>query len=167
MSKEPGALHIPLLRPSRLKEAEPTPVRAKEGPSEVAFPVLAITLQPETAHDLDRPTPCRASRPMPGGALTMPRIIETVVYGIEELSETAKEKARSWYRQAGLHDDWHDFVFEDFETVCRIFGVTLRTSHVKLMGGGTWENLHILFQGFWSQGVIRRACWTPISGSTY
>ena len=97
----------------------------------------------------------------------MPRIIETVVYGIEELSETAKEKARSWYRQAGLHDDWHDFVFEDFETVYRILGVTLRTSHVKLMGGGTRENLHILFQGFWSQGVIRRACWTPISGSTY
>ena len=35
----------------------------------------------------------------------MPRIIETVVYGIGELSEEAKEKARAWYRQDGLCDE--------------------------------------------------------------
>jgi len=44
----------------------------------------------------------------------MPRIIETTVYELDELSEAAKEKARSWYREHGLLDEWHDFVFEDF-----------------------------------------------------
>ena len=82
----------------------------------------------------------------------MPRIIETVVYGIEELPTAATENARAWYRQTGLHDDWYDFVFEDFETICRILGVTLRTSPVNLMGGGTRDKAHIFFRGFWSQG---------------
>ena len=82
----------------------------------------------------------------------MPRIIETVVYGIEELAEAAKESARTWYREACLEHEWYDFVFEDFETVCRILGVTLRTSPVRLMGGGTRDKSHIFFRGFWSQG---------------
>ena len=81
----------------------------------------------------------------------MPRIIETTVYGIDELSDEGKEAARSWYREAGLHDDWYDFVYDDFETVCRILGVTLRTSPVKLFGGGTRDKPHIFFRGFWSQ----------------
>ena len=82
----------------------------------------------------------------------MPRIVETVVYGIEELSETAKEAARAWYRETCLDHQWYDFVFEDFEAVCRILGVTLRTSPVRLMGGGTRDRPHIFFHGFWSQG---------------
>ena len=82
----------------------------------------------------------------------MPRIIETVVYGIDELSNQAKENARAWYRQAGLHDDWYDFVYEDFEAICGILGITLRTSPVKLMGGGTRDKAHIYFRGFGSQG---------------
>ena len=82
----------------------------------------------------------------------MPRIVETVVYPIEELPETAKESARAWYREACLDHEWYDFVFEDFETICRILGISLRTSPVKLMGGGTRDQPHILFRGFGSQG---------------
>ena len=82
----------------------------------------------------------------------MPRIVETTVFGIEELPEAAKESARAWYREACLDHEWYDFVFEDFETVCRILGVTLRTSPAKLMGGGTRDKPHIFFRGFWSQG---------------
>ena len=82
----------------------------------------------------------------------MPRIVETVVYTIDELSDEAKEAARCWYRRHGLHDEWYDFVYEDFETICRILGVTLRTSPVKLMGGGTREKPQIFFSGFHSQG---------------
>ncbi len=81
----------------------------------------------------------------------MPRIVETIVYPIEELPETAKESARAWYREACLDHEWYDFVFEDFETICQILGVTLRTSPVRLMGGGTRDNPHIYFRGFWSQ----------------
>ena len=82
----------------------------------------------------------------------MPRIIETVVYGIDELSDHAKDAARSWYREAGLHDEWYDFVYEDFETICRILGVTLATSPVKLYGGGTRDKPQVRFTGFWNQG---------------
>ena len=82
----------------------------------------------------------------------MPRTIETVVYAIEELRETARETARSWYRDTCLDHDWYDFVFEDFETICGILGVTLSTSPVKLMGGGTRDKPQISFRGFWSQG---------------
>ena len=78
----------------------------------------------------------------------MPRIVETTVYGVEELPEAAKESARAWYRETGLDHEWYDFVLEDFETVCRIVGVTLRTSPVRLMGGGTRDKPHIFFRGF-------------------
>ncbi|MDE0277921.1 MAG: antitoxin of toxin-antitoxin stability system [Defluviicoccus sp.] len=82
----------------------------------------------------------------------MPRIIETTVYGIDELSDEAKEAARCWYRQAGLHDEWYDFVYEDFETICKILGVTLATTPVRLHGGGTREKPRIFHNGFSSQG---------------
>ena len=82
----------------------------------------------------------------------MPRTVETVVYAIEELTEAAKESARAWYRGTCLEHEWYDFVFEDFETICRILGVTLRTSPVRLMGGGTREKPHLWFRGFSSQG---------------
>ena len=82
----------------------------------------------------------------------MPRIIETTVYTIDELSDEAKESARCWYRQAGIHDEWYDFVYEDFETICRILGVTLATTPVRLYGGGTRDKPQIFWAGFASQG---------------
>ena len=82
----------------------------------------------------------------------MPRTVETVVYPIEELPETAKESARAWYRETCLDHEWYDAVFEDFEAICRILGVTLRTSPVKLFGGGTRDKPHIFFRGISSQG---------------
>ena len=82
----------------------------------------------------------------------MPRIIETVVYTIDELSDDAKEAARCWYRQHGLHDEWYDFVYDDFETICRILGVTLATTPVRLYGGGTLDKPQIHWTGFSSQG---------------
>ena len=82
----------------------------------------------------------------------MPRIIETVVYTIDELSDEAREAARCWYRQHGLHDEWYDFVYEDFATICGILGVTLATCPVKLMGGGTRDMPQIFFTGFANQG---------------
>ncbi len=81
----------------------------------------------------------------------MPRIIETTVYEIEELSAEARDKARNWYRDTGLHDDWYDCVYEDFETICGILGVTLRTSPVRLYGGGVRQKPHLFFRGFHSQ----------------
>ena len=82
----------------------------------------------------------------------MPRIVETVVYELKELSEAAREHARAWYRDNCMDYDWHDFVYEDFQTVCELLGVTLDTRHVPLMGGGTCETPQVYFRGFWSQG---------------
>ena len=82
----------------------------------------------------------------------MPQIIETTVYTIDELSDAARENARIWYRDQGIHGDWYDYVYEDFQTICGITGITLRTSPVRLYGGGTREQPHIWFRGFWSQG---------------
>ncbi|MCY4408703.1 MAG: antitoxin of toxin-antitoxin stability system [Rhodospirillaceae bacterium] len=82
----------------------------------------------------------------------MPRIVETTVFTIDELSDAAKENARVWYRQHGLHDEWYDFVYEDFETICGILGVTLATSPVRLYGGGTRDKPQIYWSGFSFQG---------------
>ncbi len=43
-------------------------------------------------------------------------------------------------------------MFDDFETICRILGVTLRTSPVKLMGARMRDRAHVFFRGFSSQG---------------
>jgi hypothetical protein len=82
----------------------------------------------------------------------MPEIIETTVYRLNELDETARARARDWYREHALDPDWYECVFEDFERICEILGVRLRTDAVPLMGGGTRRKPRIYFQGFWSQG---------------
>ena len=82
----------------------------------------------------------------------MPRIVQTTVYELGELSGAAKEHARAWYRGNFLEHDWHEFVYDDFATICVLLGVTLRTRPVPLMGGGTREKPCVWFRGFWSQG---------------
>ena len=82
----------------------------------------------------------------------MPRIVETTVFTIDELSDAAKESARIWYRDQGLHDEWYDFVYEDFGTICGILGVTLGTTPVRLYGGGTRDKPQIYWSGFSFQG---------------
>ena len=97
----------------------------------------------------------------------MPRIIETTVYTIDELSDAAKENARIWYRHQGLHDDWYDFVYEDFGTICKILGVTLATTTVRLYGGGTCDKPRIYWSGFACQGdgASFQGWWSHARGS--
>ena len=82
----------------------------------------------------------------------MPRIVETTVYELGELSGAARERARAWYRESCLDWDWHEYIYEDFQTVCELLGLALRTSAVRLMGGGTRETPRVFFAGFWNQG---------------
>ena len=97
----------------------------------------------------------------------MPRIVTTTVFTIDELSEDAKENARFWYRDQGLFDDWNDHVFDDFETICKIIGVTLRTHPVRLYGGRTREQPNIWYRGFWSQedGACYEGCYGHARGA--
>ena len=82
----------------------------------------------------------------------MPRNKVTEVFKYEELSDSAKQKAREWYTRDGLDYDWWDFVYEDFQQVCEILGVDLDTKSVPLMNGKTRQEPRIYFRGFWSQG---------------
>ena len=82
----------------------------------------------------------------------MPEIIQTTIYQFRELSSPAKEKARSWYRETAIDPDWYDFVCADFEAICGILGLDLKTRTVRLMGGGTRQKPCLYFRGFWSQG---------------
>lgn len=82
----------------------------------------------------------------------MPEMICTTIYQFLELSDAAKEKARSWYRETAFHDDWWDAVYDDFERICEILGVCLKTRPVRLMGGDTRQKPCIWFSGFSSQG---------------
>ncbi len=82
----------------------------------------------------------------------MPRIVKTVVYELQELSEAAREQVRAWYLEHCTDPDWHECVFEDFGAVCGLLGVTLDTRPVPLMGGGAREQPCVWFRGFASQG---------------
>lgn len=82
----------------------------------------------------------------------MPRIVEIPVFRLDELSDGAKEKARAWHRETSACDDWHECVFDDFEAVCAMLGVRLKTRSVRLFGGGTRQKPCIWFSGFASQG---------------
>jgi len=82
----------------------------------------------------------------------MAEIIETTVFHFDELSDTAKAKARVWYREGAFDYDWYDAVYEDFQRIAEIVGVGIKTRTVRLMGGGTRQDPCIWFRGFWSQG---------------
>ena len=82
----------------------------------------------------------------------MPHVVETTVYYLNELSEAGQDKARNWYRESAFEDDWYDCVYDDFETICGILGVHLKTRPVRLFGGGTRAKPCIYFSGFSSQG---------------
>ncbi len=82
----------------------------------------------------------------------MAEIIQTTVFGLEELSDEAKEKARDWYRQGAFDRDWYWAVYEDFERICEILGVDLATVPIRLSGGGGRSKPCIWFSGFASQG---------------
>lgn len=82
----------------------------------------------------------------------MPEIVPITVYRLDELSERAKDNARSWYREASFDYDWFDCTYEDFAHICEILGIELSHRTVPLHGGGTRQEPAIYFTGFWCQG---------------
>lgn len=82
----------------------------------------------------------------------MPRIVETLVYRLDELDAPAQDKARAWYREIGFNHDWYDAVYDDFQQIAAILGLRFKTAPVRLYGVGTQQAPCIWFRGFWSQG---------------
>lgn len=82
----------------------------------------------------------------------MSRIISTPVYTLDELSESAREKARDWYSECGPEYDWYSDTYDNFTLICNILGVKLRTRTVATPGGRHRDKACIWFSGFCSQG---------------
>lgn len=81
------------------------------------------------------------------------QVTEKTVYSFDELSDDAKETARTWWRDSEAQD-WNDseFVIDDAKRVAAILGIEFSTSTVNLMGGGTRQKPCVYWSGFWSQG---------------
>lgn len=73
----------------------------------------------------------------------MSTTIKTEVFTFDELDDSAKEKAREWYREGALDYDWWGYIFDDAKTAGALLGITVDD---------------INFTGFWSQGD--GACFT-------
>lgn len=81
------------------------------------------------------------------------RVIEKTVYKYSELSESAQEKARAWYRDASAGDNYFaESVFEDAANVADILGIDLRQTRKTKMDGSHSYEPTIYFSGFSSQG---------------
>lgn len=93
----------------------------------------------------------------------MPEVICTTVYQFSELSDVAKDKARSWFRELGPHDDWWDAVYEDFERICDILGIRLKTTRPPDGRRDKAETLHLVFRvlepwGWGLSGWLSQSC---------
>jgi|AGFS01.1.fsa_nt_gi hypothetical protein len=82
----------------------------------------------------------------------MSQIISTTVYTLDKLSESARENARSWYREHALNDGWYQNAFDEFTGICSILGVDIKLYRVPLLSGGNRQPHGIWFSGFCHQG---------------
>ncbi len=80
------------------------------------------------------------------------RVVETTVYQFDELDDSAKEKARDWYREVSGYDEWWDYIYSDASAIATLFGLDLNTRLVTLKDKKTRWDPNIFFSGFWSQG---------------
>ena len=88
------------------------------------------------------------------------RIVEKTLYKYEELSDSAQERARDWYRQGGLDYSWWEFCYDDFARVAEIQGIDLSQRAVPLMNGKCRYEPEIYFSGFYHQGSGSSFCGT-------
>lgn len=81
------------------------------------------------------------------------KTIQINIFQFGELSESAKEKAREWYRR-GSESDPHfaESVYEDAAQIAEVMGLDIRQRRAKLMGGGFRMEPSIFYRGFCSQG---------------
>jgi hypothetical protein len=78
------------------------------------------------------------------------RTIEQTVFKFSELTDSAKEKAREWWRTS--EDIDLDHVIDDAAIVADLFGLDIRKKTIRLMNGKTRAEPAVYWSGFWSQG---------------
>lgn len=81
------------------------------------------------------------------------RVIEKTLFQYSELSESAQEKAREWYRKSSFgYGFFAESVYDDAANMADILGIDLRqTRKTKTDGSHTYEPT-IYYSGFCSQG---------------
>jgi hypothetical protein len=94
------------------------------------------------------------------------KTIETFKYS--ELSDAAKAKARDWFREASIGDNYFaGAVIEDAETIGKLMGLTIAERTYKTVGGKTgtepavWWSLHVQGSGASFDGTWRAASVKP------
>ena len=78
------------------------------------------------------------------------RTMQVQVYQFSELSESAKETAREWWREAEAHDftvEW-----EHYETAAKLLGIDLTEQRTNKRTGKAYTANTIQYSGFSSQG---------------
>lgn len=91
----------------------------------------------------------------------MPITKEITLYTYDELSDSAKDKARDWWN--GCRDEFdYEFVIEDFKEVAKLLGINFKTHTVRLMSGASRQDANIwwsldycqsdyaAFEGWWT-----------------
>lgn len=82
----------------------------------------------------------------------MPITLTKTVYTFGELSPSAKERARDWWRSLENDDFDTECTIDDAQRMGAILGIELDTKPVKLMGGGVRYDPVVYWSGFSSQG---------------
>lgn len=82
----------------------------------------------------------------------MPTAKTVWLYQFDELDDKAKEKAREWYRGLITGEEISEQVYEDFQEICKILGIELKTRSVPLCNGKSRDEPCIWWSGFSSQG---------------
>jgi hypothetical protein len=97
----------------------------------------------------------------------MPQTIEVTLYQFNELSDTAKERAREWWRECESQEfGASGELNEPIESAAKLLGFTFRTHNVNLMGGGIRVEPDIYWQlGDQGSGASFRGYYQYVKGS--
>jgi hypothetical protein len=83
----------------------------------------------------------------------MTDIEEKTEFTFDELSEEAKDKARSDYTSGEyLHDEWWEHIYYDAVNMGQMLGIRIGTTTHQTSRGGGYSTINIYFSGFCSQG---------------
>ena len=83
----------------------------------------------------------------------MTDVEEKTEFTFDELSEKAKDKARSDYTSGEyLHEDWWEHIYYDAVNMGQMLGIEIGTTTHQTSRGGGYSTINIYFSGFSSQG---------------
>lgn len=80
----------------------------------------------------------------------MPRTVTKEIYQFDELTDKAKESARSWFREGIGSEELTDY--DDWRIMADILGIEFKEKRVKLYGGGTRNDPDISWSLGYTQG---------------